>query len=181
MDKKIKAAIIFIGVFAATSITAFTVQRYLGGKSEGDEHEEEDTLLDPKNQEQDTESTRPAKVVAAKSSTGNLAFSLFKMALQPTRFLQTQLPLWKDSIQKIQSHVIQQSIFFSLLLASLLLALFFISLLAAFWLNEVLASNYWGFGIVGGTYLFICLILYLSKGKSSPPKLEKGSEETPEP
>lgn len=176
MNKKIKEGIIFVGVFAVTSIAAFAAQRFIKGQINSLEiQEEEDEVLSENKGEANTEQNKPKKVVAAESS-GGLVWNLIKVALQPTRYLQTLLPQWQDSIQKIQSNLIQQSIFFSVVLISMLLALFFLSLLAAFWLNDVLESKYWGFGVVAGLYLLIGLIAYLSKPNNSPSKLEKGSE-----
>lgn len=55
----------------------------------------------------------------------------------------------------------------SIILIGLVVLFFvlFISLGVAFYLSDVLASNYFGFGIVAGFYLLFGLILYIGRKK----------------
>ncbi len=80
-------------------------------------------------------------------------------------YLNTNIQLVKQETTVVSSVILSDMISYVLIGLSGLFFLFFLSLMAGFYLSDLLESNLLGFAIVAGFYFLISLILFLIRKK----------------
>jgi uncharacterized membrane protein YqjE len=80
-----------------------------------------------------------------------------------SNYIETRVNLIKKEIQDEIARQISKVIIFFLVMALILIAIIFISTGLAFLIGELIENMYAGFMIVGGFYLFISIIIWLSR------------------
>lgn len=81
-------------------------------------------------------------------------------------YIDTRLELFKIEIKEWIAKILSNLIYFLILLMLILVILIFISMSAGFYLNQILESNFWGFGIVASFYLLIVILFILNSKKN---------------
>jgi len=81
-------------------------------------------------------------------------------------YIETRLELFKLDIQEGLAKILANLAFFSILLLLILIVLIFISMSVGFYLNKVLDSSFWGFGIVASFYLLLLILFILFSKKN---------------
>lgn len=84
----------------------------------------------------------------------------------PIRHAEAKIEATKENIKENVADVLSKVIIFSVLGFVAVLFLLFASIMLATFLNVLLDSPFWGYGIVAGIYLIIAIILFMLKDKN---------------
>lgn len=90
-------------------------------------------------------------------------FDFNKLIETVSAFIETKIELLKLDLQEQLVQVMARLLAWSVLILSILTAVFFLSLGLSVALNEVLESAYWGYFIVAGVYILIGVGAHFSK------------------
>ena len=84
----------------------------------------------------------------------------------PIRHVEAKFEAKKENIKEDAAEIVSKVIIFGALAFVAVLFLLFASVMLANYLNEVLDSSFWGYGIVALIYLVIAGILFMMRDKN---------------
>ena len=89
-----------------------------------------------------------------------------RIVKSPIRHVEAKIEATKENVKENAADIISKVIIFGALAFVAVLFLLFASIMLANYLNVVLDSTFWGYGIVAGIYFFIAIILFMLKDKN---------------
>lgn len=89
-----------------------------------------------------------------------------RIVKSPIRHVEAKIEAKKQNIKESAAEIISKVIIFGVLAFVAILFLLFASIMLANYLNVVLNSSFWGYGVVAGVYLVIAVILFMLRDKN---------------
>lgn len=89
-----------------------------------------------------------------------------KIINTPIRRVKGKIQATKENVKEDAAEIVSKVIIFSALAFVAVLFLLFASIMLANYLNVVLDSEFWGYGIVAGIYLLIAVVLFMLRDKN---------------